>query len=74
MTFENSIAFARKLDHQDTLKSFRSKFLLPKVKEKTTKTLAQAYAGRTREAAPSRAVRDMGLAYKSGNGASSASA
>ncbi|MFZ2905909.1 MAG: kynureninase [Cyclobacteriaceae bacterium] len=32
MTFENSLAFARKLDRQDSLKRFRSMFLIPKVK------------------------------------------
>jgi kynureninase len=35
MKFENSLAFARKLDHQDSLKSFRKQFHLPKVKGKT---------------------------------------
>ncbi len=36
MKFENTLTFARKLDHQDTLKSFRKQFHLPKVKGKTT--------------------------------------
>lgn len=35
MTFENSLAFARKLDRQDALKRFRSLFHLPKVHRKT---------------------------------------
>jgi kynureninase len=35
MKFENSLAFARKLDHQDSLKSFQKQFHLPKVKGKT---------------------------------------
>jgi kynureninase len=35
MKFENSLAFARKLDKQDPLKSFRQQFYLPKVKGKT---------------------------------------
>lgn len=35
MKFENSLAFARKLDRQDSLKSFRKQFHLPKVKGKT---------------------------------------
>ncbi len=35
MKFENSLAFARKLDKQDLLKSFRKQFYLPKVKGKT---------------------------------------
>ncbi len=35
MIFENTIAFARKLDRNDPLKKFRSQFLLPKVKGKT---------------------------------------
>lgn len=35
MIFENSLAFARKLDRQDTLRRFRSKFLFPKVNGKT---------------------------------------
>jgi kynureninase len=35
MIFENSLAFARKLDRQDKLKNFRSRFFLPKVKGKT---------------------------------------
>ena len=35
MKFENSLAFARKLDKQDSLKSFRQQFYLPKVKGKT---------------------------------------
>ncbi|MBP9926794.1 MAG: kynureninase [Cyclobacteriaceae bacterium] len=34
MKFENSLAFARKLDKQDSLKSFRKQFHLPKVKGK----------------------------------------
>ncbi len=35
MKFESSISFAKKLDSQDPLRSFRSKFYLPKVKGKT---------------------------------------
>jgi len=35
MKFESSISFAKKLDSQDSLHSFRSKFHLPKVKGKT---------------------------------------
>ncbi len=35
MKFENSLAFARKLDRQDSLKSFRNQFHLPKVKGRT---------------------------------------
>lgn len=35
MKFENSLAFARKLDKQDTLRSFRQEFHLPKIKGKT---------------------------------------
>lgn len=35
MKFENSLAFARKLDKQDSLKSFRQQFFLPKVNGKT---------------------------------------
>jgi kynureninase len=35
MKFESSIQFAKKLDRQDPLRSFRSKFYLPKVKGKT---------------------------------------
>lgn len=35
MQFENSLAFARKLDRTDPLKKFRSLFHLPKVKGKT---------------------------------------
>jgi kynureninase len=35
MKFEQSIQFAKKLDSQDPLRSFRSKFHLPKVKGKT---------------------------------------
>lgn len=35
MKFENSLAFARQLDRQDSLKSFRKQFHLPKVKGKT---------------------------------------
>lgn len=35
MTFENSLAFAKKLDRQDSLKRFRSMFNIPKVKGKT---------------------------------------
>ena len=35
MKFENSLAFAKKLDREDELKSFRSKFHLPKVNGKT---------------------------------------
>lgn len=35
MTFENSLSFARSLDRSDPLKTFRSKFHLPKVKGKT---------------------------------------
>jgi kynureninase len=34
MKFENSLAFARKLDKQDSLKSFRQQFFLPKVNGK----------------------------------------
>ena len=34
MKFENSLAFARKLDKQDSLKSFRQQFYLPKVNGK----------------------------------------
>lgn len=34
MTFENSLAFAKKLDRQDSLKRFRSMFNIPKVKGK----------------------------------------
>lgn len=34
MKFENSLAFAKKLDRADSLKSFRKKFLLPKVNGK----------------------------------------
>lgn len=34
MTFENSLAFARKMDHQDELKIFRSRFHIPKQKGK----------------------------------------
>lgn len=34
MKFENSLAFARKLDRQDPLKTFRKKFLMPKHKGK----------------------------------------
>jgi len=35
MKFEPSISFAKKLDNQDSLRSFRSKFHLPKVNGKT---------------------------------------
>ncbi len=35
MIFENSLAFAKKLDRADTLKKFRSRFLLPKANGKT---------------------------------------
>jgi kynureninase len=35
MKFENSLAFAKRLDKSDALKSFRSKFHLPKVNGKT---------------------------------------
>src|SRR5271170_425551 len=35
MKFEQSIQFAKKLDSQDFLNSFRSKFYLPKVNGKT---------------------------------------
>src|SRR5688500_4164669 len=35
MKFENSLSFARSLDRTDPLRSFRSKFHLPKVKGKT---------------------------------------
>ncbi|MEQ1585757.1 MAG: kynureninase [Cyclobacteriaceae bacterium] len=35
MKFENSLAFARKLDKQDSLRSFRQQFHLPKIKGKT---------------------------------------
>jgi len=34
MTFENTLAFARTLDRQDSLKAFRKKFLIPKHKGK----------------------------------------
>jgi kynureninase len=34
MTFENSIAFAKKLDRTDPLKSFRKKFFRPKINHK----------------------------------------
>jgi kynureninase len=34
MKFENSLAFAKKLDRQDALKTFRKKFLIPKHKGK----------------------------------------
>ncbi len=34
MKFENSAAFAKKMDQQDPLRSYQSKFLLPKVKGK----------------------------------------
>ena len=40
MNFETSLAFARKLDRQDPLRTFRNKFLLPKVKGKTAIYLA----------------------------------
>src|SRR5688572_26867784 len=36
MKFENSLAFARKLDRLDPLKKFRNEFYIPKIKEKTT--------------------------------------
>ncbi len=36
MKFENSLAFARSLDKRDTLKSYRSQFLIPKVNGKTS--------------------------------------
>lgn len=35
MKFENSLAFAKQLDRQDSLKSFRKQFHLPEVKGKT---------------------------------------
>jgi kynureninase len=35
MKFENSLAFAKKLDLQDSLKSFRSQFYFPKINGKT---------------------------------------
>ncbi|MBX2941868.1 MAG: kynureninase [Cyclobacteriaceae bacterium] len=35
MTFENSIAFARKMDRNDPLSSYRKKFIIPKHKGKT---------------------------------------
>jgi kynureninase len=35
MKFENTLSFAKKLDQQDPLRSFRSKFLFPKVNGKT---------------------------------------
>jgi kynureninase len=35
MKFEASVPFAKKLDQQDSLRSFRSKFHLPKVNDKT---------------------------------------
>src|SRR5688572_24253503 len=35
MTFENSLAFAKKLDRADSLKHFRAKFNIPKVNGKT---------------------------------------
>ena len=35
MKFENSASFAKKLDRQDSLRSYRSRFLLPKVNRKT---------------------------------------
>lgn len=35
MKFENSLAFAKKLDQQDPLKSFRSQFHFPKIKGRT---------------------------------------
>lgn len=35
MKFENSLSFARKLDQQDPLRSFRSRFQLPRVNGKT---------------------------------------
>src|SRR5258707_7992971 len=35
MQFENSASFAKKMDQQDPLHSYRSKFLLPKVNGKT---------------------------------------
>ena len=36
MKFENSIQFAKKLDKQDPVKSFRSLFIIPKVHGKTS--------------------------------------
>ncbi len=36
MQFENSLAFARKMDQKDPLRSFRSKFFIPKVNGKTS--------------------------------------
>lgn len=36
MQFENSLAFARKMDQQDPLRSFRSKFLIPRVNGKAS--------------------------------------
>jgi kynureninase len=35
MKFENSLAFAKKIDRQDSLRSYRSTFLLPKLNGKT---------------------------------------
>jgi kynureninase len=40
MKFENSLSFARRLDRQDPLKSFRNKFHLPKIKGKASLYLA----------------------------------
>ncbi len=36
MKFENSLAFAKRLDREDPLRSFRGKFHLPKIHNKTT--------------------------------------
>ena len=33
--FENTLRFAKKLDHSDNLRSYRSKFFIPKLKDKT---------------------------------------
>jgi kynureninase len=35
MKFENSLAFAKQLDQQDPLKSFRSQFHFPKINGRT---------------------------------------
>ena len=40
MKFENAASFARKLDQQDPLRSYRSKFFLPKLNNKTAIYLA----------------------------------
>jgi kynureninase len=36
MSFKNSLSFARKMDQQDPLRSYRAKFLIPKVHGKTS--------------------------------------